>query len=470
LLRVASDQAIAGTFTDAGLANQLTPPTDANFDHANFYWRSELQPEIAVTAHSPTTVGNGTLQMTLNGYRGMTARITRGTGAGQERGIVANDASSLTVSAWDLEPDATSYFTVAEAGWHFGALTRSSPVQFAIPNRAGEVVEISGRAANVNDAECSPEISTVTRWTVGGAGGADAQAPPQPFFGLGQGAGGGTVVLSGVSFTDLTNTQSISSGTLTLYYWNELLGTAVTLLAGDIAAGVQTLTLNAAGPGQVGSVLQIDGEILRVSAVSNGGTQYNIVRGVDGSVAAPHIGATPVYHLASQTTIVPFPAGFFGSPYSGSWNYPIVLPDIRVGCAELFVTNPKGNGPTEGICMTHNDENGLRTLSGGQYSIQVDGFLAVEECVAPPLVVETAHAVRDVFAVLGTPADAQVQVQVNVNGVSYCTLTIGAGQIVSDSKLGSTLPPLQAMTQITVAVLAVGQANPGANLTVLIRL
>jgi hypothetical protein len=120
--------------------------------------------------------------------------------------------------------------------------------------------------------------------------------------------------------------------------------------------------------------------------------------------------------------------------------------------------------------MTHNQDNGLRTLSGGQYSIQVDGFLAVDQCVAPAIVVETARSVRDVFAILGTAADANVQVQINVNGAAYCTVAFAPGAIASNSILGSTLPPLQAMSQITVAVLSVGQTNPGADLTVVIRL
>jgi hypothetical protein len=470
LLRIASDQPVAASFTDTGLVDQLIPSADPNFDHANFYWRQELQPEIAVTTHSPTMAGNGTLQMAVNVYQGMTVRITRGTGAGQEQSILANDATTLTVSTWIVEPDASSFFTVAEAGWHLGAVTVSSPVQFAIPNRTGEVVQITGRAANVNNIECSPAISTVTRWTIGGSGAADTQVPPQPFFGLGPAVGGGAVVLSGVSFTDLTNTNSISSGTLTFYYWNELLGTPATVLAAAMAVGDQTLTLTAAGPGQVGSVLQIDGEILTVSAVADNGTQYSVARGVDGSTPVPHVAAAPVYHLTNQTTIMPFPDGFFGSPYSGNWTYTIALPDVRIGSAELFVTNDVGNSPLTGICMTHNVDNGLRTLSGGQYSIQVDGFLAVEQCVAPPLVVETAHSVRDVFAILGSAADAQVQVQVDLNGALYCTLTFGPGTISSNSVDGSTLLPLPEMGQLTVAVLSVGEVIPGADLTVTIRL
>src|ERR1019366_9684912 len=132
----------------------------------------------------------------------MIARITRGQGAGEERAITAYTATELTISpGWTVIPDASSFFVVAETGWQFGALTTSSPVQFAVPNRSGEVVHLTGRAANVNNAECAPGISTVTRWQIGGGGTGDSDAPPMPFFGLGSGQGGGTVELSGVSFT-----------------------------------------------------------------------------------------------------------------------------------------------------------------------------------------------------------------------------------------------------------------------------
>ncbi|HUB79158.1 MAG TPA: phage tail protein [Bryobacteraceae bacterium] len=470
LMRIATAQAIATSFTDGGRATQLVPPPDPNFDHANFYWRSELQPEVAVTTHAPTMLGNTTLQMPINGYAGMTVRITRGTGAGQERSVTANDATTLTVPKWDLEPDATSFFTVSEAAWHFAALGESSPIQFAIPNRTGEVVQITGRSANVNNLECSPQLSIVTRWTTGGSGAADTQVPPQPFFLLGPEVSGGGMVLSGVSFTDLTNTSGISAGTLTLYYWNELQSVPAMLLTDGIGATDAVLTVTTDGAAPIGTMLQIDGEILNVTAVTNNGSQYTVTRGVNGSSAVAHTAGTAVYQLASQTTIVPFPPGFFGSPYSGTWSYSIALPDVRVGSAELFVTNELGNSPTTGVCLTHNQDNGMRTLSGGQYTIQVEGFLAVDQNVAPAIVVETARSVRDVFAILGTAADAEVQVQVNVNGTAYCELSLPAGQLSSNSVPGSALPFLPAMAQITAAVLSVGQINTGANLTVVIRL
>jgi hypothetical protein len=471
LFRIASDQALAGQFTDTGLANQLVAPPDSNFDHANFYWRMELQPETAVTLHSATSVGSGSLQMAANRYRSMIARITRGTGAGQERAIAANDATSLTIAPpWSVAPDATSFFVVAETGWQFGALTTSSPVQFAIPNRSGEVVHLTGRAANVNDVECAPGISTVTRWQIGGGGTGDSDVPPMPFFGLGPGQRGGTVELSGVSFTDLTNTRTISAATLTLYYWDELQGTPTIMLASAVGAGDTLLSLSAAGPAEPGSYIQIELEVIRVDAVGNNGTQYSVTRAMDGSQAAPHVAPTPVYHLLSTTVIAPFPPEFFGSPYSGSWSYPIVLPDVRVASAELFVTNQQGNSPVRNICLTHTMDSGLRTLATGQYSIQVDGYLAVDQSVAPALVIEASHSVRDVSAVLGSPADAEVRLQVNVNGTLYCPLKFDAWAKTLTPVDGNTLAPLPSGAQVTLSVLSVGSTVPGSDLTVIIRL
>lgn len=471
LLRIASGQEIGTSFTDSGAQPQLIAPPDANFDHANFYWRMELQPEMAASIFSPTTVGNENLQMSANICRGMTARITRGTGAGQEASIASNDATTLTLSStWVVQPDATSYFVVAESGWHSGAMTKSSPVSFVVPNQGGETVQVTGRSANAANVECSALLATVTRWQIGGSGFSDSAAPPTPFFGLGAGKTGGTLELTGVSFSSLTDTETISAATMAVYYWDELQGATTFALADAIGAGDTILTLNVPGSAQAGSILQIDSEVLEVSAVSDGGVQYTIQRGVHGSPASAHAAQAAVFHLAGLTAIAGFPQGFFGSPYSGTWSFPVPLPDVRVASAQLFVTNQKGNSPTASACLTHTVDSGLRTLSGGQYSIQVDGFLSVDQSAAPALVVEAAHSVGDIYAVLGAAADATVQLQLNVNGSAYCQLVFQANQTISNDVSGQSLPPLAAGDQITLAVQSVGQTYPGADLTVIIRL
>jgi hypothetical protein len=230
------------------------------------------------------------------------------------------------------------------------------------------------------------------------------------------------------------------------------------------------LDLSASGTAVAGTFVQVEGEVMRVEEVQNNGARYRVTRGMHGSLAAAHAAQALVYPLLSKTVIAPFPPGFFGSPYSGSWSYPVTLPNVRVASAELFVTNRQGNSPTKSIYLTSTVDNGLRTLSGGQYSIQVDGFLAVEQNAAPALVVDAAHSVRDVFAVIGTTADASVVLQLNVDGTAWCTLTIALGSTTSPAADGSALPVLAAGSKLTLAVLSVGQTYPGADLTVVVRL
>jgi hypothetical protein len=457
---------------DPGLTDQLIAPPDSNFDHANFYWRMELQAEVGVNTHAPTSIGNQTLAMAMNAYRGMNVRITRGTGAGQEQCIAANDATTLTIARpWAVEPDATSFFAVAEAGWHFGALTKSSPVQFTIPNQSGAVVEITGRSANVNDVECSAALSPVTPWQIGGSGYGDADVPPAPaLFGLSTTAGGGIVCLSGVSFSELTNTQTISAATLTMYCWDELQGLTPFTLATPVSEADTAITLLMGGPVQVGAMIQIEAEVLQVTAIANDATKYTVSRGMHETHPASHDAATPVYPLTPKTVIAPFPDRFFGSSYSGTWSFPIVIPDVRIASAELFVTNQKGNSPPTAICLTHSADTGMRTCAGGQYSLQVDGYLAVDQSATPAVVVDSQRSVRDVYGILGTAADAPVQFQVNVNGTAYCHCTFQPGMVVSNSVSGFGLPCLPQQGQLTLSVLSVGQTYPGADLTVVIRL
>ena len=160
------------------------------------------------------------LRMLPNEYRGKLVRICKGKGRGQERMVLSNTDTLLSLSTkWTVEPDATSIFVVVEPTWNFAALTESSPVVFRVPNRENAVIHISGRSANVHDRECSYELSPLTRWTIGGAAG-DKDVPPAPIFGLNS-PGQGMCEVSGIGFTDLENTRTISAGSLTLHYWNE---------------------------------------------------------------------------------------------------------------------------------------------------------------------------------------------------------------------------------------------------------
>jgi hypothetical protein len=120
--------------------------------------------------------------------------------------------------------------------------------------------------------------------------------------------------------------------------------------------------------------------------------------------------------------------------------------------------------------LTQSVDYGLRTLSGGQFSIQVQGFLAVDSDPSPNVVVEAAHAVSDVSAVVKqAPLGSPIVMILSQNGAPYCTLTIPDGATSSLAFDGFGMP-LQEQAQLSLAITAVGETSPGQDLTVLIRL
>ena len=96
-----------------------------------------------------------------------------------------------------------------------------------------------------------------------------------------------------------------------------------------------------------------------------------------------------------------------------------MIPDIRIIAAEMYVTNVKGNSQVGVACYSGLIDAGIRTLSGGQISLQVDGPLAVQSNAVPQLSMESSHAVRDVFAnVIEPPTGGPMEVRVTRNGES----------------------------------------------------
>jgi len=233
------------------------------------------------------------------------------------------------------------------------------------------------------------------------------------------------------------------------------------------------IELTAAGGSGSIELVQIDSEVMRIKEVLGGGLRYRVTRGVDCDAEA-HAAGAPVYHLSKKVFVVPFPRDFFGSPASGNLSYPIVIPDARIASAELYVTNSKGNSEVSTECYTASVDGGLRTLSGGQYTIQVEGHLAIQTKATPPIVVQEMHAVSDVFAMVNeAPTGAPVEMEVVIGGSQYCLLTIAPGSRYSNVVEGFGRAPLAAGSEITLNILSVGQSagsTPGRDLTVMIRL
>ncbi|MEZ5353025.1 MAG: phage tail protein [Bryobacteraceae bacterium] len=476
LLRIASAVPMASEFEDGGLSATSVGPPDGNFDHARLEWRLELQPEVAADAFSATTIGSSLLQLIADEYVGMSVRITGGNGAGQERTIATHTANLITIrGSWTVVPDGTTEFVIVESSWRLGSVATSSPGRFNVTNRPGATVHVTGVAVSAIGRHSGYETSPITRWQIGGSSGSglDVDVPPIPMFGL-QRTGQGGIELNGVSFTTLVNTRTITAGTLTVHYWDELAAAPSAALLNAVTGTATQLSLDAALSVGAGALLQVGAEVMEVDSLSGGGTVAEVLRGSFGTAALSHDAGEPVYVLTSKTHIVPFAREFFGSPASGSFGFPMFLPDVRIAAAEMFVTNTRGNSETQRLSFTGTTQQGMRTLSGGEITLQVDGPLAIQSNAAPPFVVDRAHSVGDIFAVLGSaPAGSPVTVQVRQDNEVYCTLTIPAGATVSNIVNGFGLPPLAELAKLNLDIVSVSQLatdSPGRDLTVVIRL
>ena len=172
--------------------------------------------------------------------------------------------------------------------------------------------------------------------------------------------------------------------------------------------------------------------------------------------------------------MIPFAKDFFGSPASGSFAYPVFLPDARIAAAEMYVTNSRGNGETGKVHFTASVDRGIRTLSGGQLTIQVEGPLAVQTNAAPELVIEDGHSARDIFSVVKEPpSGGPVSLELTLDSILYCALTIADGATSSNVVTGFGLQRLGALSKLRLNIVAVPQgpeSQPGRDLTVTIRL
>lgn len=474
LLRIASANGGTEEFTDPGFTAECALPVDVNFDHANFYWRMELMPETRVASAGATTLSGEGLAMTANEFRSAVVRITQGRGEGQERVVLSHDGTTFELQTpWTTLPDGTSQFVVAEAAWRFGAATRTDQAQFEVPNRPGAVVQISGRAANVLDSETDAELSPLHRYRIGGEAGSDMDTPPEPAFSLSV-EKPGELWLTGIGFESLENTSTIASGTLVVRYADESAESESADLTGAVTAVDEWISVDPASNAVVGDLLQAEREVMRVIEVTLDGQLLRVERGVLYSMAAAHPMGTEVETLRRLVVVAPFQRSFFGSNASGSYALPITLKNARIAAAEFYVTNRIGDSPTGIACYTGLADRGLRTFAGGQFVIQVEGDLALETSVAPPLIVDVNRSVAEIRATVAeAPVGGNIVARIRVNGLAYSDLTIADGSRMSPVVSGASLGRLLAGSEITLDVLSVptgAGTRPGRNLTVTMKL
>ena len=482
MFRIAGTVALGHSFTDSGLPIQPIGPPDASFDHANFYYRFEYGGPFQTTSATTSTITNADMGATLGAYATFAVRIVSGTGQGQERTVSANSQTTLTVMPqWSTIPDATSIFVIVEPSWVFAAVSNTSPLQFEIPFSQGEVIQISGRSANVANQEASVDLCPITRLALGGGNSRYGVADP-PEFSL-VAPGGGNLTLFAVGFADPLTAASVTSGTLQLFQWNELDTPSPYVLTTAIDTAASVIQLNEPVALSFGQTIQIGSELLTNLSTNAANGPYNVVRGALGSMPEAHSSGDAVLLLNSTAIVVPFAQNFFENSASANFMHTISLPDVRVVAAEFVVTNSFGQSEStqQSYAAVDPDEGGLRTLSGGQFSVQVNGYLATQQNAVPPLVIEASHAIRDIRATVNQPAIGyDIAVQLLQNGAPYgSVLLIPSGTTTSSSiALGSPLPPLLVggLLNINVTLNVNSSASltngpsPGRDLTVTIRL
>jgi hypothetical protein len=330
---------------------------------------------------------------------------------------------------------------------------------------------VTGRAANAQNVESLEGLALVTRWRIGGGGlgVTDTAAPPEPAFAVNT-LRDGTFELGGISFTTLENTQSIASGVWGLHYVDEVSPDPGLVLAAAVSDSDPSLTLNIAGPATAGDLVQIGLEVLEVTDSLSGGTQYEVARGSCGTAAAAHVAGEDVLHLKRRTETVSFRRNFFGSPENATWAHHAVLPNARLACSTLELSNVLGSSPIGYAPFTGLVGGGLRSHRGGQFTIQIEGVFGVLDDAAPVLSVQENVSIRDVFAIVKkAPLGSDIELLIRQDGAPVAAVSITDGATVSAPINGAALPYLVSGGALTLDILAVGSLYPGSDLTVTIR-
>jgi hypothetical protein len=381
--------------------------------------------------------------------------------------------------AWSVKPDASSSFVVVDSSWKFAAVSMTSPVQFQIPYQPGSAVQISGRGANVQNEEGSADLCPMTVWN--GAK-ADASTPNPPTFTVGA-PGGGNLTISQLGFLDLTNAETVTSGTVSILAWNEIDRPTIRF-ATPVAATDNQISFATGVSIAAGQIVQASTELMIVTGLTNAATNlYSVDRDTLTTTRTTHNTGESVLLLQQTSFVLPFERGFFENKASINYLHTVSMPDCRVFAAQMFMTNSFGDGQTATLSYVGAP---LRTLSGGQFSLQVAGYLATQTSAAPALVVQNTHAIRDIWASVGQAAQGySISIDVLQNSAEYCSFlipvqgTATANGTVDQTKAalyvdGSTLPPLQegAMLTMNVSLQTSGGSaspSPGRDLTVTIR-
>lgn len=473
--RIGEVDASVTQFIDDGSQVATAGAPDENFDHAVGYWRWQKYPETQASVVTANSIGAAGLGLVVDGHRGDAVRISRGKGSGQERIVVSNTANVLTVDRpWDVLPDGTSRFTIAESTWRPAGEGKASPLRWEVPWRGGATLEATLRSANAQgreaEATASPIVSHQLSPSAGGGTG-DQDVPPAPSFAVSV-RGDGTVEVGAIGFVSLVNTTSISDGLLRFYFVDETALPTGIFLSGDLTPSSTQLLVANDPTWAVDSFVQVGTEIVRIDHRVSAG-QYSISRGELGTEAAAWAVNEKVYTLDEKSFSFAFSPGLFGGEGGGNWADTVALPQVRVAAGQLRMTNRLGTSGWFTQAFTLTTDRGLRTLNGGQIVLQIPGYQAIQVDAVPRVILDRDVVVRDVYARVGeAPRGTALQVQVLTDASVYADLVIAAGATTSNVVSGFDRAVLPAGTALGLSIVGIGQyvaGNPGRDLMVTLR-
>jgi hypothetical protein len=472
LVKIADLPASASEFADDGLADGIVSPPDPNFDHVNLYWRWQMSPVVdvsAVTANSISALGLG---LSVNAHVGELVAIVAGPGTGQERRILSNTSETISVEGnWTIVPTTSAKFAIVETSWRSGAKTEFSPAKISVPWRGAGWLQVQARAANVADKEAEPTISPVAsfRLSAGPGYSGDGDVPSSPNFALST-RQDGQLEISNIGFSSLSNTEGIQTGLLKLWTIDELSAPTERFLLMPLSASTTTASFSM--PVSVDEYVQIDGEVIKIAALQTP-TQATIQRAQLSTDAEIHDENTTAFALQERSFTLGFTRGLWGSAAGGNWSHSINLPNLRVAAASLVVNNTVGASGAGWQSYTQTVDYGLRTMRGGQVTLQSSGYLSVAADAVPRLELDRDYVVRDVIArVSEAPIGTPIHLRLLVGNQDYDDLVIPAGSTQSNVVQGWNRAPLTAGSLLGIAILGVGNyalGNPGRDLTVTIR-
>ena len=475
LLYLCDIDASLNTWTDSGGSVSPMRPPDPRYDHADFYWRTELTALLEVASLSEATLSVDSASFENDQLDGKALVVVSGNARGWQTIVATNTSTGVTAS--DPFPDTLSAgdsVVIADASWRLAGRSYSDQITWEVPNRAGLAIQINGRSSTASGMEAPIEQSYLYRYTITGGVGSllDSQLPPIASLDI-EAPADGSLLLQSITTQTLTGTATVTAAVLVTYSVAETEVPVTFALPGALGPNDVTLPVQQGLVLEQNTYLQVDTEIIRVDTPTADGTAYGIERNVAGTAAAAHANGALVTILERSLQVVPLGAGFFTDPTHADFQYRLLFPNRRVAGSEFYLENARGTGPGQDTSYLQNGQNGLHTFEGGTIVLQTAGVLSIERDAANSIVLDRTRVVRDVQAFVDSaPSGGNVMIVLNADGQPIATLVVADGSVQASPFIPAGALQLAEGVKLNFDISAVPQAADtfaGQNLSVQIR-